>query len=484
MAPSLSTLPPEIFAQIVKNIPKNGHLLDLALCCHGFYDLVLPELYSHLFLNVDLLDDRRTHPKLRLLTRWILSSPTIASYVRSIILNQKRTYATSYTHDHDDHVTEINHNHNDYSHDVTRCLGASHQESTIQNAAKGDMLHIIHLPQDMSLINGNELLEEINCDNKYALMALLFQAVPNLQTMSIKIHPFHADILFDVFERAVTVRDHPKVYPPSQTSPYLQYDNSGAGKCGVSTNFPYCHIRLPAIREIYMSRISSFMFRADWSFLFGKLECGSCPTIEHLEFRDSVPEAEDLKDILAACSNLKTFVYDVRSTSHYSSRCCCLVDLQHHLLATANTLTDLRLDFWGGAPYSTFVREDLTPISSLVKFQKLKNLKVGMHVFFGVGMACWNQWGEEVITDSAVPNLGRILPKSLETLHFSHTRGRIGILTHALQKMLSVQQKDLPNLREITLEAYQAGIDQTSSVWQPDTKRDPFWTRGEAGVNL
>ena len=175
-------------------------------------------------------------------------------------------------------------------------------------------------------------------------------------------------------------------------------------------------------------------------------------------------EAKELKDILAACSNLKTFVHDVGSTSRLSSRRCSLVDLQHHLLATANTLTNLWLDYWGDAPYSTFITTNLTPISSLVKFQKLKNLKVGMDVLFGVEMAWGSPPEEQEITDSAVPNLGRILPKSLETLHFSHTQGRIGILTHALQKMLSVQQKHLPNLREITLEAYQAGIDQTPSL--------------------
>lgn len=242
------------------------------------------------------------------------------------------------------------------------------------------------------------------------------------------------------------------------------YDNSGAGKCRVPANFLYYFIRLPTFREIYMSRTGSLMFRDDWLFSSGKLECGSCPTVEHLDFRDSVLEARELKDILAACSNLKTFVHDVRSTSRLNSPCCSLVDLQHHLLATANTLTNLWLDIWGDDPYSTFIQEDLTPISSLVKFQKLKNLKVGMYVLFGVDTAWSSPYEEQEITDSAVPNLGRILPKSLETLYFSHTLGRIGILTHALQKMLSVQQKYLPNLREITLEAYQAGIDQTPSL--------------------
>lgn len=475
MAPSLSTLPPEIFTQIIENIPKNGHLLDLALCCHGFYALVLPELYSHLSLNVDLLDDRRTHPKLRLLTCRILSSPTLASSVRSITLNQEWSCPKSYPHDDDDHVTEINDNHNeayedhdDYNHDVTWYPRANHQESTNQNAAEADMLDIFHLPQHMSLLDRNELLEVMNCDNEHALMALLFQAAPNLQAMSIRIHAFQAEILFNVFERAVAVRNHPQAHPPSQTLAYLQfvvnnYDNSGAGKCCVPTHFLYYLIRLPTIREIYMSRYGNLLFLDDWLFPSGKLECGSCPTVEHLEFSDSVLEAKELKDILAACSNLKTFVHDVGSTSHLSSRRCSLVDMQHHLLATANTLTNFWLDYWGDTPYSTFIATNLTPISSLDKFQKLKNLKVGMDVLFGVG-GWGSRWGEEEITDSAVPNLRRILPKSLETLGFSHTLGRIGILTHALQKMLSVQQNYLPNMREITFEAYQAGIDQTPSL--------------------
>ena len=224
------------------------------------------------------MDDRRTPPKLRLLTCRILSSPCLASYVRSITLNQEGSCAASYTHDDDNNVAEINDNHNeayedhdDYNHDVTWYLGANHQESTNQNAAKGDMLDIFHLPQHMSLLDRNELVEEMNCDNDYALMALLFQAVPNLQAMSIKIHPFHAEILFDLFERAVAVRDHPQAYPLSQTFAYLQvvvsnYDNSGAAKCRVPTNFLYYFIRLRTIREIYMSRTGSLMFRDDWLF--------------------------------------------------------------------------------------------------------------------------------------------------------------------------------------------------------------------------
>lgn len=45
--------------------------------------------------------------------------------------------------------------------------------------------------------------------------------------------------------------------------------------------------------------------------LLEALQCGSCPTVEHLEFRDSYFYPKDLQAMVAACSNLKTFVYDV-----------------------------------------------------------------------------------------------------------------------------------------------------------------------------
>ena len=52
-----------------------------------------------------------------------------------------------------------------------------------------------------------------------------------------------------------------------------------------------------------------------------------------------------------------------------------------------------------------------------------------------------------------ITKLADILPGSLETLHFAHSTGRIGILAKALQTLLNIQQQRLPMLREITVEA-------------------------------
>ncbi|KAI4259405.1 MAG: hypothetical protein L6R42_004590 [Xanthoria sp. 1 TBL-2021] len=432
MAPSLSTLPPEIFTQIIENIPKNGHLHDLALCCHGFYDLVLPKLYSHLSLKVNLLNDQPSYPKLRSLVSRILFNPTLASHVRSITLDQEWSCQASCSDgeedseevdDDDDDDDEGGEDDNHHIGNAAECLETGNDEKGIYQKA-ADMPDLFHLLQHMSVFDRSELMEGTENNNEDALMALLFQSVPNLKAMSIEIHPIEAHLFFKVFRRAAAGREHLQVSPPIQSFARLQVvinncDGSGAETCGMPTNLLYRYIRLPAIREIYMSKVESFHAGEDRLFPLAMLKDGSCPTVEHLELRD-------------------------RNTE---------------------TLTNLWLDYWGDDPYlMPSIGDDLTPAPSLGDFRRLKNLKVGMYVLFGHGMNFQDPYKEQEIKDSELPDLGRILPDSLETIYFSHTEGRVGILSEALQRLLRVRQNCLPKLRKITFEAYQAGVKQTPSL--------------------
>lgn len=474
MAPSLSTLPPEIFTQIIENIPKNGHLHDLALCCHGFYDLVLPKLYSHLSLKVNLLNDQPSYPKLRSLVSRILFNPTLASHVRSITLDQEWSCQASCSDGEedseeidDDDDAEGGEDDNHHIGNAAECLETGNDEKGIYQKA-ADMPDLFHLLQHMSVFDRSELMEGTENNNEDALMALLFQSVPNLKAMSIEIHPIEAHLFFKVFRRAAAGREDLQVSPPIQSFARLQVvinncDGSGAETCGMPTNLLYRYIRLPAIREIYMSKVGSFHAGEDRLFPLAMLKDGSCPTVEHLELRDSKLHSKELKCTLAACCNLRTFVYDVGTGlgwCHYSLR-----ELGECLLGNTETLTNLWLDYWGDDPYlMPSIGDDLTPVPSLGDFRRLKNLKVGMYVLFGHGMNFQDPYKEQEIKDSELPDLGRILPDSLETIYFSHTEGRVGILSEALQRLLRVRQNCLPKLRKITFEAYQAGFKQTPSL--------------------
>ncbi|KAL8770754.1 MAG: hypothetical protein Q9209_003621 [Squamulea sp. 1 TL-2023] len=110
--------------------------------------------------------------------------------------------------------------------------------------------------------------------------------------------------------------------------------------------------------------------------------------------------------------------------------------------------------------------DEMIPISSLNSFRKLKNLKVGMYVLFGIGEdSCGDRLHEEQKIDEAkLPDLGIVLAESLETIYFSHTEGRIGILARAIQRLLSAKTTCLPRLRKISVEAYTVGLDQSPSL--------------------
>ena len=301
MAPSLSALPPEVFTQIVENIPKNGHLLDLALCCHGFYDLVLSKLYSHLSLKVNLLKHQPTYPKLRLLFSRILSNPIMASYVRSITLDQEWTCQAwndeengkeidngdDHEYEGDDHGYEgDDHEYggdNVYIENAAACLEMGNEEDSYEHPA--DLPNLFNLLQPMSVYERSELMEGVENNDEDALVALLFQAVPNLKAMSIEIDPFEAVLFYKVFRRAVAAREDSNVSPPIQSFARLQVvinncDGSGAQTCGMPTRLLDQYLRLPAIREIYMSNLGSFQSDED-PFPLGTLKDGSCPTVEH-----------------------------------------------------------------------------------------------------------------------------------------------------------------------------------------------------------
>ena len=108
------------------------------------------------------------------------------------------------------------------------------------------------------------------------------------------------------------------------------------------------------------------------------LQRGLCPTVEHLEFRDSHFYSKDLQAMLAACSNLNAFVYDVGE--NYYRRGYHLGALKESLAATEDCLESLWLDYWGHEDYISLKGNDVDPISPLVEFTKLKNLRVGMYV--------------------------------------------------------------------------------------------------------
>ncbi|KAL8811302.1 MAG: hypothetical protein Q9223_001819 [Gallowayella weberi] len=426
MAPSLGTLPPEILIQIVRNIHRNGHLLDLALCCRALHDIVLPELYTHLTLQ----PDEEGYKQLRLLTFRLLTNISLASCVRSITLDEEWHTESWYPN------PPISDNVSD--------------KDFMPMVAK----HIKDWPES----DREEWIEHLERNDQDAIVALLLHTVLDLEIMHIVIPPINSDTFTKVFEAAVA-----KDAPSNTSLPRLQnlrvvINSCNEDKYGISTELLYYYLQLPSIREVYVHRIGTDS-DADKFMPLCCLEPGSCSTLEHLELRDSKLSAEDVKATLAACSNLKSFVYDL-GWSHISYCNYSLTALRDALSANETTLENLWIDYWGDGT-CWYDRDDLTPISSLKEFKKLKNLKVGMYVFFGPEEDRGLSEGgheEQPVNASGLPDLASILPESLETLYFANTDWRANTLMPALWTLLSAKKVCMPKLKEIAFEAsFEAG---------------------------
>ncbi|KAL8855433.1 MAG: hypothetical protein Q9178_007922 [Gyalolechia marmorata] len=462
MAPSLTTLPPETLRQIISNIPKTSHLLDLALCCRPLYGSVLPELYTHLCLT-EVYPKTRFRSKLRLLTSRILSDPILASHVRSLRFQREWDYDWQpYCDDKDEDENNDDNNNgrdgrNEYS-DTAGCLETGNEESIDTKAAGDDMLDLLNLLQPMSVSDRNELLKG---HNKDALMALLVQAVPNLKIMSLVIPSRQANIFTKVFEEAAAVRTGPQARPPIQTFSRLQVviNSRHVQEPSMKTDLLYNYIRLPAIRQICMQCVDSSGSTENQQFPLATLEHGSCPTVEHLELRENKINVKDLKGMLAACSNLRTFVFEVEYYQYSPKEL--TEQLWESLSAQTETLENLWLEYEGDEEGRMY---GLNASPSLTGFRKLKNLKVGMCVFYGH----WRDGKDEPVhttRDATVefPDLGKILPESLETLYILRTYPRVKVLMRALHNLLSVRKICLPNLREIKLSIFPTRFDYSSA---------------------
>ncbi|KAL8839221.1 MAG: hypothetical protein Q9170_001827 [Blastenia crenularia] len=449
MAPSLATLPPETLNQIIHSVEKNGHLLNLALSCHAFYDLILPVLYSHITIrgsDIRVPHERFTH--LESLATRLLCNPTLASHVRDITV--------------DEEWSDKGYSFDDY--DRAKALW----EDLVPTIEKQRP----NWPKEQR----NEWVKQASRGYENALMALLLRVLPNLELMDIVIRkssvdpdthePLHSgDFVTKLFTRAVDKGSLEDV--SIRQFPNLRIIiNSCDSREGTPLDLLHKYVQLPSIRRIYVHR----QFSDEYSPM-ASLEPGCCPTLEHLELRNSRLSAADLEGILGASSSLKTFVYNLcRDYGHQRSYR--LPKLGETLSAIKKSLENLWIDYWIDG-VSLGRGDDLLPIVNLSEFPLLKNPKLDMYLLFGMNnnieYVCnpykWpadNQriqytHTEQAPLESRIPNLGALLPESLETIYFSCTEGRIGILIQALTRLLQIKESCVPHLKEIAVEVYLTG---------------------------
>ncbi|KAL8954880.1 MAG: hypothetical protein Q9183_006888 [Haloplaca sp. 2 TL-2023] len=218
------------------------------------------------------------------------------------------------------------------------------------------------------------------------------------------------------------------------------------------------------MREIYVQQIMSRDSEDPKKAALMSLAAKSS-NIERLELRRCRLNGAETQGLLGACKNLKTLVYDIGDESvsiwdeKFPDACAVsMTDLRDALTSTMHTLENLWIDlkdFWVGDT------DDYRPIASLRTFARLKNLKVGMFVLFGISDSTIGHdppGPEELeIVASDLPDLAAILPESLETLYIGCTEGRIGILSAALEILLQVKQTSNPRLTRIAIDVHLEG---------------------------
>ena len=171
---------------------------------------------------------------------------------------------------------------------------------------------------------------------------------------------------------------------------------------------------------------------------FAPLESATT-SLDHLEIREGSLEMTELTNVLRASKKLKTIVYEADWSSYitYSTP-----DIRQALTWSQDILENFWLDLWDGQEFYP-LDGHLTPMGSLSTFTVLKNLWVGMHVFFGT----------ELRDRRYAPDLASLLPTSIETLYFSHPEPRLNRFTSTLEKLLQTKESHTPKLRMIAFEA-------------------------------
>lgn len=387
MPASFITLPTEVSLLIIRNVEKSGWLLDLALCCRSLYYLTLPCLYTDVKLHFEGFNTGFL--SLKPFTTHMLKNPVLASHVRGLAIEEqwcKRHYLSAEPR-LDESVREV----------ISRSsISQLRQEKWIEALERGD--------------NGS-------------FVALLLSSLPNIQHLSLVGLPWPIYPVEELFKSAAKSQSFLYTRPAFSSLRVLRFESKGYSWTSLSLLSSF--LQIPSLREFYGDQIYIEQLYDDKANRgLATLESATI-SLDHLEIREGSLSATELPNLLRASRNLKTIVYEVEliSSCAYSTP-----EIREALNWNQNNLENLWLDLFDGSehvPYS----QHLSPMSTLSSFTVLKNLCVGMHVFFG----------DEFRDRTYSPDLASLMPASIETLCFSRTKRRVNRLTSALEKLLQAK---------------------------------------------
>lgn len=378
MSTHVPSLPVELVSRILEHVDSDKTLKNVALCSHQWKDISIPHLYNHIDLNA--ADSEDNIHNIKSLTLLFLRKPELAAHVRHFSI--RPAFEDNLLH------------YKDEAKPLEEALAAADDvEDEIKNAIK----EASHSDEEYS-----KWLEQAKVDD--ALLALLLPKFTKLETLDLEtpIQPMFVDRMLGRAAREEKPFDKSPAFKRLHSLVWVHNDNKYGG------SFTAAPFLLPFVTSIYFHRISSGD-GDDPDEEIAKVEPGSS-SCTHLELKDCRFNEGDIKALLCAPKELRTFIYQI-GWGHLSYCSTSFLALREGLEAQKETLEDLWLDFGhDGIEWINDV-DNTTPFASFKDFPKLRRLRTAPDFVLGVIAEEGGRRHHRLLD---------LLPPTLEILHITH----------------------------------------------------------------
>ena len=396
---SLVDLPEEIISCIISHVdPKS--LSEISLCSKSLQRITLPYLYRHITLSrKEAVRKRygywgyqlRRYRYLRYLTSLFLRKPYYASLVRCLTIL-----------DGSDDVAES-------SEDVTKrsiWVGLTEGEEVIKTAIKASS----HSKEEEYMW----LRDVGRPDNDDALLAIMLPTLVRLRKLDLKNMEG-----MNYFERTIARIGYGE--KPFDIQPALSLltdivhteHNAYHKDSAMSPKYIGLLLLLPAIQFIHAYLGRHYIDGDDSEIILATLPTSSSG-LTHLELLDSIVPSDNLLHILRASKNLKTFIYEARSSA--SAYGFSTPVLQEALKPAEKCLTNLWLDCYEYSD-SFFASTEAVKPMNFSSFTSLMSLHVQSVFLFGDPAAGGSEDDQKRLLRGVFPHQLKIL----EIVHRGHS---------------------------------------------------------------
>ncbi|KAL4861349.1 hypothetical protein BDV12DRAFT_180416 [Aspergillus spectabilis] len=413
----LSDLPAELLLAITSYLDNHTDTLNLAHCCHAFYPLLLPKVFTAL----DLLKHENGH--LSHLAHRLVSNKKLANEVHSLrVYNGFRSTST-----------------------------VRYEQSIIQ-----PLLEAIPGP-DNSLPTWERVLQDR--ENNDAWVALLLNVLPNLDNLHVQIYPF-SNYTLSMLARIGSMDRQPGSNLPLSNLRDINvewWDSEG----GIGTNHVLPIFRLPQLRTFTGKMICDGDGGDDDNEDEDDFDAAAYipaqagySNVTHITLWASCSR-KAFADLIHAPKRLESFVFEHSNEPHFSEDGDLFASRFHPpLYKHRESLQELVLTYDENKSTEHYGWEY---VGSFVEFTALKKLRLRA--------ASVLDWREEWADLSRVSTntLTDVLPRSLETLIIEDMdSGHMGELGLGFSELVSDGNCHCPNLKYVETNGNWMSKDQTT----------------------